>query len=746
MTGLSGRRAHPLAVVQFAGLALASLLLSLAFMTLAASHAVYSARAERNDARSAVIHPVGASSGPKALWRSVFDRVDDRQFTVILIAPLTTDAPLPPGVTRWPGPGEALLSPALARAGADDGILTRYGQVVGEISRPGLAAPNEKLAYVRPPAALVMASTMQRIDGYGTTGPPIGDELNLRPERELRLLLVGSMLLPALILLLVTTRISEPRPDHGSVPASTGTARARRRLHAGLAPAAPALLLGGLGALGAGFAAVLTDLHVPHTDTLVAASDLRPAAANLLIAWVLGLLVATALVALSAAVPVMRERGHCPDPQARQRRQARLAMLFAATMFVAVRGPDLFSTGTWTHLLVNYVAVAGALLTLPAVCGLIAAAAGDGLIRLAHRYTWPGALQAGRWISAQPSVLARVCAGIIAAVVLPLQVLVWFGYLAEPVRDAQAIRTQLGPSIQVVSGHGPASPAHFHAFFNALPPRVQPVRLVGNAVGDRMEMVGSCPTLSVLNLPCTNTAQVITGASFDRRLGLLIGWYSSGPTQVSSRVGDPGLVPLDADHRSTLFVLSSDNSPVSGPALERAAYRTLPGGATAAPIGSEWYGTAVLRADQSRWVVLAGALASAVLVLACGLGAIAGFRRRSELPLPPGFRASSRRKLLSSAAWSLLVPVVTSGAAGTLVGLWLSLPMIGPGSEPVSSGVILTYLIGSLVAGLLTWAAAVVVVSHASRIAPDVVAASAVVNAGRKIESALTRAAVRRQP
>ena len=70
------------------------------------------------------------------------DRVRGR-----LLRPEGPDAPLPPGVARLPGPGELVVSPALARRLRDPLLRDRIpGRVVGTIGDAGLVGPAE-LAY-----------------------------------------------------------------------------------------------------------------------------------------------------------------------------------------------------------------------------------------------------------------------------------------------------------------------------------------------------------------------------------------------------------------------------------------------------------------------------------------------------------------------------------------------------------------------------------------------------------------------
>ena len=82
-----------------------------------------------------------------ALSSLLFDRFLIRK--VIVIAPLSEDAPLPPGLSAWPGPGEAAVSPALGTDLTGD-LAGRYGHVTSRISLEGLETPQERRVYMRP--------------------------------------------------------------------------------------------------------------------------------------------------------------------------------------------------------------------------------------------------------------------------------------------------------------------------------------------------------------------------------------------------------------------------------------------------------------------------------------------------------------------------------------------------------------------------------------------------------------------
>ncbi|MBB5076273.1 FtsX-like permease family protein [Nonomuraea endophytica] len=166
----------------------------------------FDARADRGAWRN----PVPAQTGAVAIEAQRNDYVRDRQITVIDLAALPPEkaaagvapagvapagvtpagvapagvapagvapagvVPAPPGLPRFPAPGEVWLSPALAALAKElpaDQLAGRYPKVAGQIGDEGLVHPNELVAVIghRPDAA---AMTAPRSDDWIVGSPP----------------------------------------------------------------------------------------------------------------------------------------------------------------------------------------------------------------------------------------------------------------------------------------------------------------------------------------------------------------------------------------------------------------------------------------------------------------------------------------------------------------------------------------------------------------------------------------------
>ncbi|MFC4062504.1 ABC transporter permease [Planomonospora corallina] len=128
--------------------------------------------------REAWRNPVPARGEAVAVQAVRTDHVREERITVVELAALTPDAPVPPGLERFPAPGEVWLSPALAELAhrlPDDQLAARFaGKGGGTVGDEGLVHPGELVA-VRgwAPDAAVLAGRDGR-DGRETDGPREG--------------------------------------------------------------------------------------------------------------------------------------------------------------------------------------------------------------------------------------------------------------------------------------------------------------------------------------------------------------------------------------------------------------------------------------------------------------------------------------------------------------------------------------------------------------------------------------------
>jgi hypothetical protein len=688
--------------LRYMALMLATFVVCLASLALAATHATYAGRAHREIARAPVTHLPGSPHRPVVRWGAGFDTVDDRQYSVVFIEPLVPGAPLPPGVTRWPGPGQAILSPALIDAGSREAIRSRFGTVAGTIGTAGLSVPGERLAYVRPPAGLLPTSIMQDVEGFGSPSqPPLGDGLFVQSESTFLIMVACLTLLPAVVLLAIAIRTGAKRRDERfALIATLGGGRTARALIS-LGDMAVPIVAGVLGGLGVAAILATFDLHIPFADFRLAATDMSGSIGTLISACLLAGLISAAAVVGVDTLGLGRSRSTRPGP--RRRAPVRAAALAPLMLLVATRGPDLFTPGSPLHLLVNYIGVAGTLLTLPAVVGLGARTFGSLLALAARRLRLSGSLLAGRWMAAEPAALSRATAGIIAVVCILIQVQVWTNFLGSPVRDARAAVAIAGPGLQIVKTKSDASPAQLADFYAAISDFALPIELMNDPSTKTLRIVGSCPALRLIDLPCQSPAQAEV-QPHQARTRMLIDIADTPGYSVVTAVADPADQVADKSGFSLAVLVTANGTALDRPAVEAAAYRTLPGGADVSRVGGDWLIGANVNADHGRWIIVLGVFGVVVLALACALGALAEYTRWSRVLAPVGVVSGTRRVFWTAAAWSVFVPIAFAGAIATPIGTLLAFPQTEGGWSSVSPSLLAACALGIGFIGLVVYA------------------------------------------
>ena len=145
-----------------------------------------------------------------------YDVYRGRDFSGKVLVPGGPHAPVPPGVSRLPGPGEIVLSPALADLlASDDGALLRprYPQrVIGLIGQDGLSGPNELTFYSgeAPRPGIQSEPAVSVVYRFGVTR----DDEALPPVLVLMMTVgVAVLLFPLLVFVAIGARLSGATRD-----------------------------------------------------------------------------------------------------------------------------------------------------------------------------------------------------------------------------------------------------------------------------------------------------------------------------------------------------------------------------------------------------------------------------------------------------------------------------------------------------------------------------------------------------
>jgi FtsX-like permease family len=148
------------------------------------------------------------------LWQSTADYFDGQTIERLDLAALGPHAPLPPGLSRMPGPGQYYASPALAallRTVPRDELGDRYpGRLVGTIGDKALTGPDELVIFIGYKPATLAAMGAQVVTKIATAPPKQVWTPYFRYAFAVGVLAV---LFPMLILVGTATRLAAARRE-----------------------------------------------------------------------------------------------------------------------------------------------------------------------------------------------------------------------------------------------------------------------------------------------------------------------------------------------------------------------------------------------------------------------------------------------------------------------------------------------------------------------------------------------------
>ncbi|GAB3880418.1 ABC transporter permease [Kibdelosporangium lantanae] len=326
------------------------------------------------------------------------------------VAALVRDVPLAPGIPKAPGPGEVILSPALAKLAASlpaDQLADRFkGTVVGQFGDEALRYPDQLVAMVgHSPQELLGGSDWI---GLGASGSGHIDELLLVLSQIGLVVLIA----PCLVLVASAARLTAARRERRLAALRLAGATPRQVVAMTVAETAIASVVGA--ALGVGLIFPLRYLtsRFPWDGGTWYPSDWTPS--GLMIGLVL---VAAPVLVVGAAVLGLRRAVRQPLGAAQQqtRRQPNVARLLwivgaAVAFIVAIQTVSHGKGSDITFVLVGLAAVAVSLIFAgPLVTSLI------GRI-FVSRWRSPSTLLAGRRLRDDPKAAFRASAGVVLAV------------------------------------------------------------------------------------------------------------------------------------------------------------------------------------------------------------------------------------------------------------------------------------------------------------------------------------------
>ncbi len=677
----AGRRAGVNAAIHRWSLAIATSVAILATWLLIIAAAVSSASDARIAAREPVFAPVGDEGSAVARWMIHADSLDNRQFLVLYVSPLRVDAAPPPGLPRWPRPGESFFSPELLKSSDAQELTQRYGTFGGPIGYSGLATATERLVYHRPltDAAFDQRDGLVAISGFGVDPSSLGpdyfpntvDGFGKWTVSDVYVLILAVVALPAALLLFLAVRSNSERRDRrlAMLDALGAPGAARAWVLIGEATV-PVSFGAGMGLFLAS-ATTLFDIRVPITGYLIRPDDVVSARR-----WLPAVVIGTIALTMCLVVVVQLRRsakGETRPLRLDPRFGKWLQSAFPISVALAVWGAATARDGGARYspgLIIFLIALLGVLVSLPSVLGAGSALFGRALARLGRAASAPSLIIGGSWLSQRPMLVARLCAAFVVGLGLLVQVQVQQTWIIQQTRGmANGVAPgalTVGDSLLIVRTH--SSPAEGQRFGETVGPDM--VLRVAERNGAPI-LIGTCEALERFGelRACPGpTAQSITStfSQLNAQGNLL-----RGGTLISAPDFMVATDPAAATTTNGYFVLNDEKR--SGTAeITRAAYATLTKPYVSTP-GQEWVIGGLAGAAVFNWVLSLGTIGLIVLALAGALAASGMFLSNARSLGVVGTYVSRTPLYLGVATWNLGVPLLLAGAVGSAVAAFLGL-------------------------------------------------------------------------
>ncbi|MGW4564732.1 hypothetical protein ACWEN3_20705 [Streptomyces sp. NPDC004561] len=706
----AGRRTGDGAVRAIA-LLLAAASLALGLSAVAAVYAAYDGMERRTGERALQFQDAFPGRPAVAVARSDFDEAEGRQYSIVYLRPLSRNTPLPPGLDRWPAPGEAVLSPQLSQALRAEGAPARLGKVVGSIHDSGLAGPGERYAYVNPTGRQLDKAGFSPVVGFGAQrGLPAGDVLFVADRGKL-LTALYLLLLPAGVMAVVAVRMGSQGRDKRTALVSALGGGPRHRLLLSLGESAAPVVAGAVSGTLPALLAMTTDrVRLPWIGYWLSGADLRHWW------WAVALAGCAAAAATLLLVCVMHRpgrRGGTRPVQSSARRGQVIrwaAMACPLLVFATVWGPALLDPALYADLRMKLynAGVVAVLATFPCAVALGAAAAGSQAANSVRRTGSTGALVAGRHIAAHPGVTARLVAGVGIAMVLVSQVQLKNSQFGASAQAAQATAHRIGHSV-VLLQVDPArlSSNQLAGTLRHLPKNTESFALyppAASAPNGLPRIQAPCTALRSAGLPCSRHGTTTGTAQAAPRIAEAVHW--SVPVGARIAVQEADVVPDDWKKAPRNLVLtSSDARDLPYGRIKQLLRDTLPVAAVTAELpGEGWLVGARNGVAHGRWVVFFGVPGLLVVAVAAALGSLAEFLGFSRLVAPLSVLTGRRRVYYSAAAWALLAPLLAAIATSVVVASWLAAPQASPADGIGLSASTLAATASALaVLAVLTW-------------------------------------------
>lgn len=585
--------------------------------------------------------------------------------TVVTLAVIDGAAPPPPGIDRWPNPGEVFASPALIADAEGPALIASYGKLAGAIDPTTLPLPSERFAWVGADIER-MSPLANGIPSFGRVPYPLDGGRLFSMYNTVGLAsplgawwLAAAMFLiaPSLVHLFTSLRLGAERRQNRLAVLRTLGASPRQARRALIAELGPPAVSGAAAATLASLAATLGTWTIPIIDAPVIGSDLRAHVASLLVGPVVSLGIAWAVMVWSDRARRRPPGGTRPVTTAARERSWPVIALAASVLaanygyahFHAAGRPDLgvlviLGCGTLAALMIVF-------LTRLTLRWLSMAIARHG----ARHANATALLVAGREISAlgRPVVRATTTISVAALIVVHVWALATISTTearnARAAVDANAgITAELRTSNQAVT-----------------------MPEVAGHLPDGVVLLQASPDGAVLSGTCADLAAVVGSCEAEQPPELLVPqlrWYAGATARVEA-LDRPGTATSTSDSLATAILVSTTGEPLEIDAITaRLRAEVSPFVEVKFPLEG-WLASAMHMLYQSRWIVAAAALGVVIVLLTAAATMTFEIARASRRFAALGVLEGRRRFYLLLGAGSVGLPILVAALGGTVIGL-----------------------------------------------------------------------------
>jgi len=666
-------------------------IVAISFLAFIAALTAYQGADTRATARTPQLIELYPDNEPAFYWSDVLDYLNSEYPVQIIYLQPISDQPLPPpGLDKWPEPGQVFVSAGVAeRLGATIGTETRWGDISGLISPEGLVNNNEGLIYVGVSDQLSTDTHAIISTGFGAERGPITGIMFYRQPMYLILTLIAIFLvLPALWLLLAVSRIGAPsRARQIDIMKILGAGR--KQIYSYLL--GETILPITAGTICAAFVASLsisTDIRLPWIDFTIRGSDMR-----LIAPMVFFAVISSVLIALMVSVTGIsyKQLRRTKDNQRITQSVIRLVLPFLLAALTVI-GQNL-AIGFENFNIVTPILAIGTILTIISVpASMFSAIRIIGMEARSRGFAVESAGQivGGAQIAARPRPPAVLAASCVILMILASAAADLITAFSGEERDTIALQARLGHQAAIIAPRRVTEPAQFESVLAALQEQyaiasitIAPDGLIRVAgTNNDFEVLGIIPDASILAQPIW--LQYLTNGEE----------YSLNNTPVR-RAGE--------GHWQRIVVGEPDGTSLDIEMLRHVVTRTTVPSWTVTFPGETWVRGAAVAASQAAWLYWFGVIGLGIMLVSLWASYLNELLRSSRSLLAINAIAPSRKFVNTTIAWRIFIPVLLATVTGSMLAIILASKPSGIGgfTLPVEFLAICSVLI--ILSGLIAW-------------------------------------------